>query len=450
MIRKIQELLQRRKSERTKREYLGLIEGNPRDTRSRLKLGDLYAKEGRVAEAVEQYASSAEVFTEAGFHPKSIALYKQIIKLQPQSREALRRIANISYQYGLYVDALPYYESLAKIYRDQPGGEMLSGVFQEVVRLPLKDNKRKAQVLEAVFPESGEMVCEPYERLLQVTRSVEGEEGGRGDAQILARWLSGMFPDRQEPRELLLSLLDKAGQRREAQEILGSLEGLYSAAGRLGEKTGFIEQQQAALHVVRGEAIGEPPKQKLAGPADQVKIKMEADIYDLLKKKSEKGARPVQGMEGATESGAESSGLERLEFQDLFSNFKEGIEKQIPKDDTETHYNLGVAYQEMELYEDAIEEFRKACGNPLLQHDAFFMMGNCARELQRLDEALDFYQRAVNTGGLGQDQVCAILYEKAVTLLMAERKAEALSTFREIEAKNSNYRDIIDKIENLL
>ena len=145
MIKKIQDLVQRRKWEKIRKGYEDLIEKNPKDTRSRLKLGDLYTKQGKIAKAVEQYTETAEIFAKAGFHLKSIALFKQILKIQPQSIPALRRAAQISYQYGLYADAYPYYETLAKILRAEEEQEKLWEVFQELSHLPLKETKQKSK-----------------------------------------------------------------------------------------------------------------------------------------------------------------------------------------------------------------------------------------------------------------------------------------------------------------
>ena len=123
MIKKIQEVFQRKKRERLRNEYLELVERHPDDTRSRLKLGDLYAREGNTSGAVEQYMASAEIFSRAGFHLKSIALYKQVLKLDPDSVPALRKAAKISYQYGLHADAMPYYDRLAVILQKDPKHE---------------------------------------------------------------------------------------------------------------------------------------------------------------------------------------------------------------------------------------------------------------------------------------------------------------------------------------
>ena len=159
-------------------------------TRSRLKLGDLHSKQGKVSKAVEQYTETAEIFAKAGFHLKSIALFKQILKIQPQSIPALRRAAQISYQYGLYADAYPYYESLAKILRSEKTQEKLWEIFQELSHLPLKETKQKVRVFESIFPEPGAPFADPFQRLCQVTKEMGGEERSLEGAISLARWMN--------------------------------------------------------------------------------------------------------------------------------------------------------------------------------------------------------------------------------------------------------------------
>ena len=450
MIKKIQDALQKRKWEKFRRDYLRLIEKNPKDTRSRLKLGDLYAKQGRVPEAVEQYTASAEIFSEAGFHLKAIALYKQILKVQPQSVSALRRAAQISYQYGLYADSYPYYESLAKILRSQEGQESLWDIFQEILQLPLQETRLKIQVFEEIFPKPGDSFVEPHKRFCEIAGKM-GRDEHKDDALILARWISGYYPDKQEGHEILLSLLHKSGFHEELEKTLEKLESLYKKSNQWESKKEFLERYRTASTTVgsSSETFSETPSHGSETAPEQVKIKMEANIYDLLKKKAMEQKLETEGTSQDAPD-QEKSTLDRLEFKDLFENFKQGIQGQIPQDDSETHYNLGVAYQEMELFDDAIQEFKIACENPALQHDAYFMMGNCAKELNRLDEAVEHYENALSVGGLSQEQACAIRYEQAVTLRAAGRKKEALEAFQDISNKTSDYRDINQQIKDLL
>jgi len=270
-----------------------------------------------------------------------------------------------------------------------------------------------------------------------------GDEGQIDDALTITRWLVGFYKENVEGNEILLSLLQRAGKQSEMQHALKRTEALYQANDQLEEKEGLLQQYRDAVDwmtdasdVSDGSSVPSPEMS-----SDQVTITMETDIYDILKKKAN------EQKEGATEP--DGSPLDRLEFSDLFENLKEGIQSQIAKDDSETHYNLAIAYQEMELFEDAIEEFKVACDNPALQHDAYFMIANCSRELQKRDEALEYYEEALTTGGLGTDQVLAIRYEQAVTLRNAGRKKEALQIFQEINKRESNYRDTEEQIEKL-
>jgi len=453
MIRKLQDLVQRRKWDKIRKGYEDLIEKNPKDTRSRLKLGDLYAKQGKTAKAVEQYTETAEIFAKAGFHLKSIALFKQILKVQPQSIPALRRAAQISYQYGLFADAYPYYESLAKILRTEEKQERLWEIFQQVSHIPLKETKQKVRVFEAIFPEKGGPFADPFERLCQVTREMGSEERSLRGALAVARWITTYYPDECEGHELLVSLLHAAGQRVELQEALRHLERLYEQKHLLKNKESFLQQFRDASGWVSPSdgTLHDKPGPAAEATSDQVKVKMEANIYDLLKKKSLQ--EQVRGREAAQEGAdgvPEGSPLERLEFQDLFDNFKQGIQGQVAKDDYETHYNLGVAYHEMGLNEDAIEELQIACMEPALQYDAYFLMGSCARDLERTELALDCYEKVLEIQGLDRDQRRGVRYEQALTLRAAGQDEQALLIFQEIREEASDYRDTEQQIQEIM
>jgi len=345
MIKKFQGIIQGRKAEKAKKELLSLIEKNPKDTRTRLKLGDLYAKEGKIPEAVEQFVASAEIFAKAEFHLKSIALYKQILVFQPQSITALRRIAQISYQYGLYADAYPYYEKLAKLLHEKDEKGNFLEIFKEVSHLRLKETKHKIRIFESIFPTKEGTLPYAHEALCKCAVEIGKTESHIDDALTLARWLCSYYPEEAEGFELLVTLLHQAGHYNDLQQVLERLEALYKSSNQLEAKKDFlakyrVQQEDVPLENDPMDSLGDQPVDTTkmtatAPPEDQLKVKMEANIYDLLKQKSMNQPEQVDGQEG--------SPLERLEFSDLFDSFKEGIEGQISKDDYETHYNLGIA-----------------------------------------------------------------------------------------------------------
>ena len=60
----------------------------------------------------------------------------------------------------------------------------------------------------------------------------------------------------------------------------------------------------------------------------------------------------------------EPTGDEQKDFQEMLAQFKQGIEKSVDVEDFQTHYDLGVAFKEMGLLDEAIAEFQKALRAP--------------------------------------------------------------------------------------
>jgi tetratricopeptide (TPR) repeat protein len=65
------------------------------------------------------------------------------------------------------------------------------------------------------------------------------------------------------------------------------------------------------------------------------------------------------------------------EVQHLLHQLDQGIRDQVDVTDYETHYNLGLAYKDLELYEKAIEEFRLAGNDASYRVPCASLMGLC-------------------------------------------------------------------------
>lgn len=107
-------------------EYQKLYAADPKDVRTLLKIGDLYTRKGAVREAIEAYMGVAQAYAETGFAQKSVAVYKQVIKLQPGYIEPYLRLADSFESLGLTSDALATYEQLAIIHVQN--GELEKGL----------------------------------------------------------------------------------------------------------------------------------------------------------------------------------------------------------------------------------------------------------------------------------------------------------------------------------
>jgi tetratricopeptide (TPR) repeat protein len=139
-------------------------------------------------------------------------------------------------------------------------------------------------------------------------------------------------------------------------------------------------------------------------------------------------------------------------FQEFRSELGELGEEQ---EDLETHYNLGTAYREMGLLDEAIGEFQKVA-QAVQAGKPFRYAMNCSILLAVtfLDKgepkiASLWYQRALGVPGLDPETILALRYDLGISLEMAGESDAALASFRQVYAMNIDYRDVADRIATL-
>ncbi|MBI5903810.1 MAG: tetratricopeptide repeat protein, partial [Deltaproteobacteria bacterium] len=83
------------------------------------------------------------------------------------------------------------------------------------------------------------------------------------------------------------------------------------------------------------------------------------------------------------------------EPEEMVTEFKKGMGEQLGKEDTETHYNLGIAYMEMGLFNEASMEFKIALKEQRLEFDCYARLGLCAMHQSNPDEAIVYYLKGL-------------------------------------------------------
>jgi len=104
-LKKAEKLLRQGRLDAAIAEYVRVVEDQPRDWNTANTLGDLYARAGQTDMAVQQYSRIAEHFLREGFYPKAGALYKKILKIQPDDESIQLTLAEVSTKQGLFADA---------------------------------------------------------------------------------------------------------------------------------------------------------------------------------------------------------------------------------------------------------------------------------------------------------------------------------------------------------
>jgi tetratricopeptide (TPR) repeat protein len=109
-------------------QYKKLVDADKRDVRSLLKIGDLYVRKGDRGSAIDTYQRVADHYAAQGFFLKAIAVYKQILKLDPSRLDAQVRLGEMYEQLQLISDAMSVFE-------DVSNGFMRAGDTDEALRM---------------------------------------------------------------------------------------------------------------------------------------------------------------------------------------------------------------------------------------------------------------------------------------------------------------------------
>jgi tetratricopeptide (TPR) repeat protein len=146
------------------------------------------------------------------------------------------------------------------------------------------------------------------------------------------------------------------------------------------------------------------------------------------------------------EEAAATAGNENSSPDIIFSAVRKGLDQQLDKEDTETHYNLGIAFMEMGLYEDAITEFQAAALDPKRKVDCITSQGICCRNKGDYSRAEDIFTKGLTIPGLVSEESASLKYELALLYETEGRHEDALLLYREIHAVNRGFRDTAKKI----
>lgn len=136
-------------------------------------------------------------------------------------------------------------------------------------------------------------------------------------------------------------------------------------------------------------------------------------------------------------------------FEDIFAAFKKGVEQQVDSDDFDTHYNLGIAYKEMGLVDEAIGELQFAARDPARTLECCGILGLCFRDKGLPDLALKWYRRGLDHPGLDEHQTLGLRYDIAEVHREKGELDEALKLYTEVYGIDSTYRDVSARIREV-
>ncbi|MGC1417433.1 MAG: tetratricopeptide repeat protein [Candidatus Acidiferrum sp.] len=143
-------------------------------------------------------------------------------------------------------------------------------------------------------------------------------------------------------------------------------------------------------------------------------------------------------------------------LKEVFDDFRAELgEMGVEDEDLETHYNLGTAFREMGLVDEAISEFQKVAkatdnGKPFRYGmQCCTLLGLAFMEKGQPGIAAIWYERALRIPGIEPESILALRYDLGVAQESAGEPEAALKSFSQVYAMNIDYRDVADRIAAL-
>jgi tetratricopeptide (TPR) repeat protein len=146
-----------------------------------------------------------------------------------------------------------------------------------------------------------------------------------------------------------------------------------------------------------------------------------------------------------------------VDLADMFGELKHELEEGAgnTQEDPETHYNLGVAFREMGLLDEAIGELQKVCQAVDRGHEfpqlmqTYTWLAQCFLDKGVPEAAIRWYETALKLPRIDEETRTALNYELASSYEASGNKAVALKHFMEVYGSNIDYRDVGERIKAL-
>jgi len=281
-------------------------------------------------------------------------------------------------------------------------------------------------------PGTGEPDIEDYEDEIAEADFYVRQGLTQEAAKILER-LRTLFPENPEVAERLTNL----GQLSEVDE-----------APAMPLSVDLQEEQEEEL---TGEAAG-GTEEAFTTPGVEIEMREEPQPEEELPEKQP----PEEDFEDFTFSEQDLVDAQEMpepeldnDVLEIFQEFKKGLEKELGDEDSETRYNLGIAYKEMGLIDDAIKEFQTSRNDPKRFLQSSTMLAVCYMEKGMYSLAIDVLGKVLTQMSDRDDSYWSVKYDLAEAHEKNKNLREALDLYTEVFGWNARFRGVSEKVSQI-
>jgi tetratricopeptide (TPR) repeat protein len=421
---------------------------------------------GRTAQTAfdpEERLGEARVFAKYGLLDKASVHLEEILRHFPSHVEARQALVDLLVDRGDGKAAVAVARPLYEAYRragDEAALASLAALVPSLMMRPAPAPRPRAEpdddviILDLDAPEeatgfegtvdlgrsgSGELVFDLDAMEAAGGATVEETKAAPGPAERPARTARPKAPPAAvDPLASTLDQLDSFIEQdlnEDAIRLLGGLEREHPDHPGVAERRLSLKAKGVLLE----EVVVLP-----AGGPEELFADEDESFIDLAKELELELAEEEAMVEEATGRGKEEAILE-----EVFREFQRGVQEQLSEEDSDTHFNLGIAYKEMGLLPEAIREFQVASRDTSLFVECCSMVGMCYMEQGMWSQAAEWFQKALSAPNLTPEAQLALRYDLAASLESAGDVDRAVGLYQEVVAQRPDYRDVSVRLEAL-
>jgi len=470
---------------------------DPTNPEVSLTLAALNVKQGLIGNAIAEYNSTLQIYENNKENRKALKVLESLLSLDSKNAAIRLRIADKYFTVGEEAKSLELFAELARDLKenDDENGynrvtERMLALFPEKAAILLADVEEVPEPEPLAFvpvtepaPSAPELIPPPS----STAPPIEKEEVAQ--VPVISHATEGeieMLEDIIESEELAEENEEPAPVVHEWEEEidLDSMDihdfGVTTAMEEAPQPEEEVELPDLELEEIELELEIEPEELDL----DEIELELESEpeeneLEELEVEPEEYELEPVVEPEPFSAEAAFEEPLPAAETpSDSFdlagelALFADELDFNLPqrdngdvtfaadsaemfktsdldREDAESHYSLGLAYKEMGLYEEAINEFEVAANSPARRIDSLLLQGLCHRDNGDLTEAEKIMTALLQEPSISEDELLSVKYELAACHEISGETDIARRLFTEIVTTRPGFSDAVSRLEHL-
>lgn len=185
------------------------------------------------------------------------------------------------------------------------------------------------------------------------------------------------------------------------------------------------------------------PESRPAGTPDLDEIDLSSVLRDM-----KAGQAPAQPSAPAAVP-ADRPPAQGRDLEEVFEEFRQEVLREQATSTAAQHYRLALTYHDMGMTDECLKALEVAARSPRYRFHAASLLGRVHLHHGRMQEAIDWFERAAETPASSADAGRALLYELGQALEDAGEAVRALAVYLELQADAGDYRDVGARIKRL-